>query len=259
MSEGPFQNITFDLANSIATLSINRPPLNILNIQTLREMNEAVESLNKKSGVRVLVLTSEGEKAFSAGVDVAEHTKEKVKEMVEIFNRFFFFLEGVDGVTIAALKGTALGGGCEVAMACDLIFAADNLKIGQPEIKLAVIAPVACAYLPRLIGLNKANELLLSGDTLGAEEALNIGLINKIVPLDSFEQELRSFVERFSSNSLVGIKHTKKSIRLGLKESYPQSLEKIGQLYLRELMDTRDANEGLSAFLEKRKPSFKDI
>ena len=259
MPERSFQNISLDLRDSVATLTLNRPPLNILNIQTLQEMNEAIESLNKKSGVRVLVVTSEGEKAFSAGVDVAEHTKDKVKEMVDIFNQFFFLLEDVDGVTIAAVKGAALGGGCEVAMACDLIFAADNLKIGQPEIKLAVIAPVACAYLPRLIGLSKANELLLSGDLIGAEEALRIGLINKVVSLDSFEQELQSFVKRFSSNSLVGIKHTKKSIRLGLKDSYPQSLEKIGQLYLQELMDTKDANEGLSAFLEKRKPSFKDI
>jgi len=258
MPERSFQNISLDLGNYVATLTISRPPLNILDIQTLQEMNEAIESLNKKSGIRVLVLTSEGEKAFSAGVDVAEHTKEKVKEMVEVFNRFFFLLEGVDGVTIAAVKGAALGGGCEVAMACDLIFAADNLKIGQPEIKLAVIAPIACAYLPRLIGASKANELLLSGDAIGAEDALRIGLINRIARLDNFEQELQSFIERFSSNSLVGIKHTKKSIRLGLQNSYPQSLEKIGQLYLRELMDTEDANEGLSAFLEKRKPSFKD-
>lgn len=258
MSEKSFHNIRLDTRDSVATLIMDRPPLNILNIETIKEMTEAIESVSRNGGARVLVITSEGEKAFSAGVEVAEHTGAKVRDMLGAFNQLFFTLDSVEGVTVAGVKGAALGGGCEIAMACDLILAAENLKMGQPEIKLAVLPPVACAYLPRLVGLARANELLLSGDTIGAEEALRIGLVNKIVPLQNFEEELQSFVDRFSSNSLVGMKYTKKATRIGLKNSYPESLRLIGKLYLEELMKTKDANEGLSAFLEKRRPSFED-
>jgi cyclohexa-1,5-dienecarbonyl-CoA hydratase len=191
-------------------------------------------------------------------VDVQEHTKERVDEMIVTFNRLFSLLEDVQAVTIAGVKGAALGGGLEVAMVCDLILAADNLKAGQPEIKLAVIAPVACAYMPRLIGLSRAKEILLSGETVGADEALRIGLVNRVVPLDRFDEELATHIKRFASNSAVGIRYTKKAIRIGLEQGYPKSLADIGELYLRELMSTSDASEGLSAFMKKRKPSYRD-
>jgi cyclohexa-1,5-dienecarbonyl-CoA hydratase len=259
LSETSHKNIRFAVDGHVATITIDRPPLNVLNIETMREMNEAIRSAGAAAGVRVLVITSAGEKAFSAGVDVLEHTGEKVSEMIDVFGQIFFLLADSDAVTVAAVKGAALGGGCEVAMACDLIFASDTLKIGQPEIKLAVIAPVACAYLPRLIGLARANELLLSGDTIGAEEALRIGLVNKVVPAGDFERELDAFVGRFASNSGVGIKYTKRAMRSGLSTAYPGSLKEINRIYLEELMKTEDANEGLKAFLEKRKPSFRDL
>jgi enoyl-CoA hydratase/carnithine racemase len=157
------------------------------------------------------------------------------------------------------VKGAALGGGCELAMACDLILAADNVKMGQPEIKLAVIAPVACAFLPGLVGLSRAKELLLSGETVGADEALKIGLVNRVVPIATFDEELALYSERFASNSAVGIDYTKKAIRIGLEQGYPRSLREIGKMYLKELMSTNDASEGLKSFLEKRRPSYKDI
>ena len=208
--------------------------------------------------MRVVVITSEGEKAFSAGVDVQDHTREKVKEMIDTFDRLFVLLDETDAVTIAGVKGAALGGGCELAIACDVVLAADNLKIGQPEINLSVIAPVACAYMPRLIGLSRAKELLLSGDTIGPEEALRIGLVNRVVSLALFEEELRAYSERFASKSAVGLRYAKRAIKIGLEQGYPRSLASIGDIYLKELMATDDANEGLNSFLEKRKPSYKD-
>ncbi len=259
MSGTSYKNILFAMDGHVATITINHPPLNILNIETMREMNEAIQSVGTTAAARVLVITSSGEKAFSAGVDVLEHTGDKVREMIEVFGQLFILLADSDAVTVAGVKGAALGGGCELAMACDLILATDTLKIGQPEIKLAVIAPVACAYLPRLVGLAKANELLLSGDVIGAEEALRIGLVNKVVPAPDFDRELEAFVGRFATNSGVGIKYTKKALRSGLETSYPESLKGINRMYLEELMKTEDANEGLSAFLEKRKPSYRDL
>jgi len=164
----------------------------------------------------------------------------------------------LDQVTIAALKGLTLGGGCEIAIFCDLAIAADNLKIGQPEIKLSSLAPVALLILPRLVGLKKTSELLLTGKIIEAAEAEQIGLINKAVPLDSFDTELESFIQPFTELSLVGLKFSKKGINLGLETSFLDGLEKIEKIYLDELMASEDAHEGLKAFMEKRKPLWKN-
>jgi cyclohexa-1,5-dienecarbonyl-CoA hydratase len=156
------------------------------------------------------------------------------------------------------LKGLTLGGGCEIAIFCDLIFAADNLKIGQPEIKLSVFPPVALLMLPRLIGLKKASELLLTGKIIGAQEAEQIGLINKVVPLASFDSELESFIQPFAELSLVGLKYSKRGINLGLETNFLEGLKRLEKIYLEELMTSEDAHEGLKAFMEKRKPLWKN-
>lgn len=258
MTQKVYENILFETKDDKAFLTINRPPMNILNIPTMEEMNDAISSLKNNSDVKVLVITSSGEKAFSAGVDVADHTEDKAGKMLEVFHGIFRSLQQLDQVTVAACKGLTLGGGCEVAIFCDLIFAADNLKIGQPEIKLAVIPPIALLILPRLLGLKKAAELLLTGKVIGAVEAEKIGLVNTVVPLDSFDPELENFIRPLSELSLVGIKYSKKGLILGLETNFLDGLERIEQLYLDKLMSTEDAHEGLKAFMEKRTPLWKN-
>lgn len=258
MSQKIFKNIVFDIKENGAFLTINRPTLNILNISTMEEMNDALSSLISNKDVKVLVISGSGEKAFSAGVDVTDHTEEKVEKMLQVFHDIFRNLSKLDQVTVAAAKGLTLGGGCEIALFCDLILAADNLKIGQPEIKLSVLPPIALLIMPRLIGLKKASELLLTGKIIEASEAERIGLINKVVPIASFNSELESFIRPITELSLVGLKYSKKGINLGLETSFLEGLERIEKIYLDELMVSEDAHEGLKAFMEKRKPLWKN-
>jgi len=253
-----YEFIVFEVKENKAVLTINRPPMNILNIATMEEMNDALRTISHNKDVKVLIVTSTGEKAFSAGVDVSEHTEDKVERMLHVFHDIFRNLVKLDQVTVAATKGFTLGGGCEVAIFCDLIFAADNLKIGQPEIQLSAIPPVALLIMPRLLGLKKASELLLSGKIIDASEAEQIGLVNRVVPLDSFDSELETFIHPFTELSLIGLKYSKKGIQLGLKENFLEGLEKIEKMYLEELMASEDAHEGLKAFMEKRKPVWKN-
>ena len=178
--------------------------------------------------------------------------------MLQVFHDIFRNLSKLNQVTIAAARGFTLGGGCEVAIFCDMIFAADNLKIGQPEIKLSAIPPIALLLMPRLIGMKKSAELLFTGKIIDAKEAERIGLVNKVVPLDSFDAELVSFIQPFSELSLIGLKFSKRGIQLGLETSFPEGLEKIEKMYLEGLMASEDAHEGLKAFMEKRKPIWKN-
>lgn len=253
-----YDNVIFEIKENKAFLTIDRPPMNILNIATMEEMNDALKSLAENSAVKALILTGSGDKAFSAGVDVTEHTQDKVTKMLHVFHGLFRNLSKLNQVTIAAAKGFTLGGGCELAIFCDLIFAADNLKIGQPEIKLSAIPPVALLIMPRLIGLKRASELLLTGKVIDAGKAEKIGLINKVAPLDSFEPELDSFIQPFTELSMVGLKFSKKGIQLGLDHSFLSGLDKIEKMYVEELMASEDAHEGLKAFMEKRKPAWKN-
>jgi cyclohexa-1,5-dienecarbonyl-CoA hydratase len=258
MTQKNYENILFEIKEEKALLTINRPPLNILNIATMEEMNEVLRSLMENKEVKVVIISGSGDKAFSAGVDVADHTEEKVEKMLHVFHDIFRNLSKLDQVTVAALKGLTLGGGCEIALFCDLIIAADNLKIGQPEIKLSVLPPIALLIMPRLVGLKKAAELLLTGKTIDAHEAERIGLINKVTPLDSFDSELESFIHPLTELSLVGLKYSKKGITLGLETAFSEGLERIEEIYLEELMSSEDAHEGLRAFMEKRKPLWKN-
>ncbi len=258
MTQKNYENVLFEIKEEKALLTINRPPLNILNIATMEEMNEALRSLMENIEVKVVIISGSGDKAFSAGVDVADHTEEKVEKMLHVFHDIFRNLAKLDQVTVAALKGLTLGGGCEIALFCDLIIAADNLKIGQPEIKLSVLPPIALLIMPRLVGLKKAAELLLTGKTIDAHEAERIGLINKVTPLDSFDSELETFIQPLTELSLVGLKYSKKGITLGLETAFSEGLQRIEEIYLGELMSSEDAHEGLRAFMEKRKPLWKN-
>ena len=164
-----FERIKFDVSDGVARLTLNKPPLNVLDIAMMREISTALEGLSDDAGIKVLVFEAvEGSKAFSAGVDVSEHTADMVGEMIEAFHRIFRLLDTLDVPTLAVVGGAALGGGCELALFCDMVLASEKASFGQPEIQVGVFPPLAAVALPGIIGPKKAMELLLTGDRIRA-------------------------------------------------------------------------------------------
>ena len=252
-----FKHIQTELKEGVATLTLNRPPVNVLNIEMMEEVNTYFESLLKEKALKLLVIQAAG-KAFSAGVDVGEHLGDLVYKMIEVFHRMFRLMDALKVPSIAVVNGSALGGGCELAVYCDMVMATEKAKFGQPEIQVGVFPPIAALVFPRMMGRKKALELILSGDVISAQEALALGMINKIVPEASLAEEVSRFVEKFKKLSGTVLKLTKEATLAGLNDDAERGLKVIEKIYLDRLMKTHDAIEGLKAFLDKRKPTWKD-
>lgn len=253
-----FQYISLESGAGLTTLIIRRPPLNVLDIPTMEEMNAALDECLAAQDLKLLVITAAGEKAFSAGVEVADHTPDKVDRMLEVFHGIFRRLQRMPVPTLAAVNGAALGGGMELALGCDMLVAAAGAKFGQPEIKLAVFPPVAAVLLPRLVPPARAMEILLGGENFTAEEARAIGLVNRVFPRESFAADLQSFVAPFLKLSRAALVSARKAIRAAADQTFAPALEAAERIYLEELMKTDDAREGLAAFLEKRTPVWRN-
>ena len=236
---------------------LNNPPLNILTIAMMDEICGAVDEAAADKSLKALVFRSEG-KHFSAGADVTEHTADKVEDMIETFGRMFRYISEVSAVTIAAVDGSALGGGCELATFCDIILATDRAKFGQPEIQVGVLPPVAVVIFPYLVGRNRALELITTGRVIKAGEAAEMGLINHFYPAEEFETKVEEFVAGITSQSAAVVSLTKKLVDRCLYLPVREALRVADETYLNELMTLDDAHEGLKAFLEKRKPDWKD-
>jgi len=253
-----YKFITYSSDNGLVAITINRPPYNVLDIASMEEINAALHLAAADTTARVVLITGSGEKAFSAGVEVADHTPEKVDRMIEVFGDIFRGLEEVPVPTVAALNGVALGGGCELAIGCDMVIAAAHAKIGQPEIKLGVFPPVAAVLMPRLIAPGKARELILGGENLTAEEALQCGLIVRVIPKEEFAAGTQAYVARFLGLSRAALVLTKKAMRAAQGRSFMDGLARADEIYLKELMATADAREGLAAYMDKRKPVWQN-
>jgi cyclohexa-1,5-dienecarbonyl-CoA hydratase len=254
-----YQHIKFKIDDRVARITFARPPVNIFNIAMMREINDA---LNQCAGQRQLVAivfdAAADCRAFSAGVAVEEHVEETIFQMLDTFHAIFRNLEQLSRPTIAVVDGPALGGGCELVAACDIAIASPRARFGQPEIKLGVFPPVAAVLLPQLIGDKRARQLILTGEIIEATEAARLGLVNYIVPGNELEQKTSELLARFRGLSAVALELTRKAIDLSRGSSLDEALKKAESLYLNELMKTFDANEGISAFVQKRKPEWRN-
>ena len=252
-----YSTIQFHPGPRIASIVLNRPPLNIINLEMLDELNSAwseVEDLK----AQVTIISAAGDRAFSAGADVSDHMPGKVETMIEKFHHFILRIRKSECITIAAIYGHTLGGGAELAMTCDLIVAASDTKLGQPEISLGCYPPVAVAYLPGAIGLHKASEMVLVGEPIAAVEAERLGLINKVVPRASLAEAVDAYADKLLEKSSAVLALTKRALREGAGRHFETALDRSQELYLHELIKTHDMVEGMKAFLEKRAPSWKN-
>lgn len=239
-----------------ATLTLNRPPLNILDIPMIERLDEALGELEGDPDLQVVVLRGAGERAFSAGVSVQDHTPDKVGPMLATLHGAVKKLRTLPAVTVAGVQGHCLGGGMEVALACDLVLATEDARFGQPEIELGCYAPVAAALYPSLIGPGKTLELLLTGRTLTCEQAEAMGLVARRVPAGELDSAVAKLTAEITSKSAAVTRLTKKAVHAG-RDTFFSALDANERLYLDELSPTADMAEGLAAFLEKRRPVWK--
>ncbi len=251
-----YEFIEFHETDEVARITLNRPPLNILTAAMMEEIHTALTVAASSLKRRVIVFDAVG-KAFSAGVDVAEHTADKVEAMLEAFHKIFRSLAEIEVPTLAIVHGPALGGGCELAMMCDFVIAGRSATFGQPEIKVGVFPPVAAASLPYLVGIRQALRLILLGGTIGAEEAARLGLITLVVPDEALKEEGEKLIATLAGLSAPVLRLAKKATLGPVRRLFSRSLEEVERLYLQDLMKTRDAHEGLAAFLEKRVPVWR--
>ena len=252
-----YYHIEVKFENGLGTITLNRPPVNVLNIAMMEEINEVLASWHGEKDLKVVLFDAIG-KCFSAGVDVGEHMGDMAPKMIEAFHRIFRLMDLLGIPTVASVYGSCLGGGCEVAVFCDLVISSEDAKYGQPEVQVGVFPPIAAQIMPRIIGRKAAMDLIMSGRIISAEEALGMGLINKIVAKDDLNSATQDFLKPYLKLSAEVLRKTKKAITAGLMDDFEPSLKVIEDIYLNELMPTVDAQEGLNAFMEKRKPIWKN-
>lgn len=237
----------------IARITVDRPPVNVLDIATLEELAAAVATAAADPVTRVMVLSGAG-KTFCAGVDVKDHTADRVDAMIHAFARAIQALRAAPVPVVAAIHGATLGGGCELALACDIVLARDDIRLGQPEIRLGVFPPAATALLPRLVGRQRAMDLLLTGRSIHANEALRIGLVARVLPEDDFEEAVDQYAGSLAVHSRPVLVLAKRAVAESLERPLDEALHAADQLYLTDLMALHDPHEGLAAFMEKREP-----
>lgn len=257
------KNLLMEVENGIAVVTINRPKaLNALNTETVSEINELFKEIEKRKDIKVVILTGSGEKSFVAGADISEMvnlTPKQAREMSMVAYEAFSRIENCPQVVIAAVNGFALGGGCEISMACDIRIAADNAKFGQPEVGLGILPGFGGTQrLQRLVGEGRAKELIFTCDMIDANEAYRIGLANKVVPKAELMDYCKKLAEKILSKGSLAITYAKQAINVGSQTDLASGLQfEAGVFGLSFASD--DRKEGMTAFLEKRKADLKDF
>ena len=249
------ETISIRIERRTAWITLDCPPLNILDIRMMEALDAALQRALPESDF--VIFQGAGPKAFSAGVEIADHTPERVGKMLAAFHAIFRRLAKADCVKIAAVHGHCLGGGMELATFCDFVLATESAQFGQPEIKLGCFPPVAVVTLPHLIGMRAAADLILTGRQISAAEAQRLGLITHVVSDSELRHAVSELLEELRALSPSVLQLTRKTLWNLHSAEFAEQLEEVERVYLSGLMKMPDAQEGIRAFLEKRKPVWK--
>jgi len=254
-----YRNILIELMPPVGILKINRPDsLNALNSETLGEIREGIKALNNHDEIRVIIITGEG-KAFIAGADIKlmkDMNETEAREFCQTGQKLFDLIENLDKPVIAAVNGFALGGGCELAMACDFRIASETAKFGQPEVNLGIIPGFGGTQrLPRIVGVGMAKELIFTGDIIDANTALRISLVNRVTPAENLMETVIAIAQKIASKGPAAVLIAKSVINRGMETTLARSfaIEQDGFL---QCFASGEAREGMTAFVEKRKPDW---
>jgi cyclohexa-1,5-dienecarbonyl-CoA hydratase len=253
--ESKLARLTLDVAPPVARIVLRNPPLNVIDIPMMEELAGALGEIEARSDISVVVLSGEG-KAFSAGVDVAAHTPDKVEAMLVKFHAVIRALVASKKVTVAAVHGQCLGGGAELAMVCDIVYTTISARWGFPEIKLGCYPPVACTALAALVGQKRAAELILTGRTISGSETAAMGLANRAMADEDLEITVDQTIQELLGLSPAALAATKKALYAWDAMHFDKGLARAEKIYLEELMKTADSQEGIRAFMEKRAPKW---
>jgi cyclohexa-1,5-dienecarbonyl-CoA hydratase len=252
-----YSKIHLEIQGATAHITLKNPPVNVIDIPMMEELLVAIGDVEQRPEITTLVFRGEG-KCFSAGVDIAAHTPEKIAEMLSKFHAVILTISRSPKVSMAAVHGTCLGGGAELAMICDMVYAEEDSTWGFPEIKLACYPPVACVALAALVGQKRATELILTGRTFKGSDAVKMGLVNETaVSAMQLDNILGRSLKEVGTMSAAALQVTKKAIYTWDGLHLDKGIARAEKIYLEELMNTEDVKEGVNAFIQKRKPEWK--
>ncbi len=249
--------IRYEVVDAVAKVTLDRPKHNVFNIAMMQELNAVLDRIAADPGLKCMVLLANGP-SWCAGVDVGDHKPELVDAMIDTFNGIFQRIHALDIPTVAAVQGACLGGGMEVAIACDIVLASKKAVFGQPEVRLGFFPPYAAIRLPELVGVSKAIEICTSGKSYTADEALTMGFVSRVVEADAFEGSVEKLLADFRASSPLILKLNKTAVRQHLGTAFPAAVSGVSHLFLNRLMKTQDTLEGIASFYEKRKPVWKN-
>ena len=255
MSE--LKHLKYEMTDAVARITLDRPKFNMMNIEMMDELNGLFEALLREDDLKCIVLYAEG-KHFCTGVEVADHKPDKVGDMIATFNRIFELTEQIEVPIIASVQGYCLGGGMELAIACDVIVAAESAQFGQPEIKVGFFPPYAAMRLPQLVGPARAIEICTTGKFYSAADARRMGMVGYVSGDERLGETTAEIVKEIQTNSPLIIRLNKRAVRQHLGLAFKPALAGVSDLFLNTLMKTEDTLEGIASYEEKRKPVWKN-
>jgi len=255
MADHKFLKIEKD--EQVVRIILDRPKHNVLDIPMMNELNQALEAIVTDDTLKCVVITGEG-RSFCAGVEVADHKPDNVDAMVSTFNRIFELINTIDIPVIAAVNGACLGGGMELAIACDIVIASEKAIFGQPEIKLGFFPPYAALRLPELVGVAKAIEIVTTGQNYTAQQSKDLGFVSQVATVEGFQEAIEKTVKEIVMASPLIIRLNKRAVKRHIGTSFSQGVDLVSNYFLKTLMKTEDTLEGIACFEERKKPVWKN-